>query len=318
MRVQLHKSCQLIAGRETRTGYVAGEQRRFAKSPSEIDRAFDSQYTENNRKYYPVTRNHMTEVTRDLFLEERRQSILERITQAGRASVAELSQQFGVSEVTIRADLQALAERNLVIRTHGGAIPALRSPYELSLATRRQQQVAEKGRIGAAAAAMVADGDAIFLDSSSTALAIAQNLKSCRDLTVITNGLTIAQELLDAVGVTVVLIGGMLRRETASLVGGEGLENLRRFNIVKGFFGAHGISVVEGLTDVSLAEAEVKRPLVHLCRQVIGVLDATKWGRAGLASFATLSQIHTIISDTRAPADQVEGLRAAGIEVVLG
>lgn len=259
----------------------------------------------------------MPETTRDLFLEERRLEILDRINQAGRASVAELSQQFGVSEVTIRADLQALAERNLIVRTHGGAIPALRGPYELSLATRRQQQVAEKGRIGVAAAAMISDGDAIFLDSSSTALAIAQNLKNCRDLTVITNGLTIAQELIDAHGVTVVLIGGTLRRETASLIGDDGLERLRRFNIQKGFFGAHGISVAEGLTDVSLAEAEVKRPLIAMCRRVIAVLDATKWGRVGLASFAHLEQIHVVISDVRAPTDLVNQVRSAGVEVVL-
>lgn len=259
----------------------------------------------------------MPDLTRDLFLEERRLEILDRINQAGRASVTELSQQFGVSEVTIRADLQALAERSLIVRTHGGAIAAPRGPNELSLATRRQQQVVEKGRIGAAAAALVADGDAIFLDSSSTALAIAQNLKTCRDLTVITNGLTIAQELIDAHGVTVVLIGGTLRRETASLVGGDGLEHLRRFNIRKGFFGAHGISLAEGLTDVSLAEAEVKRPMIAMCRQVLAVLDATKWGRVGLASFAHLTQLHLVISDLAAPADCVNQVRAAGVEVIL-
>lgn len=260
----------------------------------------------------------MPDLTRDLFLEERRLEILDRINQAGRASVTELSQQFGVSEVTIRADLQALTERNLIVRTHGGAIAAPRRGLnELSLATRRQQQVAEKSRIGLAAAAMVADGDAIFLDSSSTALAIAQNLKHCRDLTVITNGLTIAQELIDAHGVTVVLIGGTLRRETASLVGGDGVERLRRLNIHKGFFGAHGISLAEGLTDVSLAEAEVKRPMIAMCQQAIAVLDATKWGRVGLASFAPLNRLHQVISDLSAPADYVHQVRTAGVEVVL-
>ena len=93
----------------------------------------------------------------------------------------------------------------------------------------------EKGRIGAAGAAMVADGDAIFLDSSSTALAIAQTSSSRRYLTVVTNSLIIAQELLDAPGVNVVLLGGTLRRETASLVGG-GLDVLRQFNIQQGLF----------------------------------------------------------------------------------
>ncbi len=259
----------------------------------------------------------MPEAVRDLFLEERRQGILERIQQAGRASVAELSQQFGVSEVTIRADLQALAERSLIVRTHGGAIAAARGPYELSLAARRLQQVVEKRRIGAAAATMVADGEAIFLDSSSTALAIAQNLKHCRDLTVITNGLTIAQELIDAHGVTVVLIGGILRRETASLVGGDGLDRLRRFNIQKGFFGAHGITLAEGLTDVSLAEADLKRPVIAMCRQVIAVLDATKWGRVGLASFASLDQVQQVITDDAAPTDLVAQIIASGVAVVI-
>ena len=254
---------------------------------------------------------------KEMYPEERRGEILRLINQSGRMSVTDLSSQFGVSEVTIRADLQALAERNLLVRTHGGAIPSGRGPYELSLATRRQQQVAEKGRIGAAGAAMIADGDAVFLDSSSTTLAIAQNLKNHRYLTVITNSLTIAQELLDAPGVNVVLLGGTLRRETASLIGSDSLRMLRQFNIRKGFFGAHGINLSEGLSDVSLDEAELKRSLVGMCRQVIATLDGTKWGRVGLASFAALAQVHAVISDAGAPADLVEQVRAAGVQVVL-
>ena len=255
--------------------------------------------------------------TKDLYLEERRQEILRRVNQEERVSVAELSQQFGVSEVTIRSDLQALAERNLVVRTHGGALPSARGLYDLSLALRRQRQVQEKSRIGEAGAALVADGDAIFLDSSSTALAIAQHVRHHRHLTVVTNSLAVAQDMLDAPGVTVVMVGGTLRRDTASMVGTDGLEMLRKFNIQKGFFGAHGISLAEGLTDVSADEAEVKRPLVAMCRQVIAVLDATKWGRVGLASFAHLEQVDCIISDVHAPADLVAHMRELGIEVVL-
>jgi DeoR/GlpR family transcriptional regulator of sugar metabolism len=254
---------------------------------------------------------------KDLYLEERRQEILRRVNQEERVSVAELSQQFGVSEVTIRSDLQALAERNLVVRTHGGALPSTRGLYDLSLALRRQRQVQEKSRIGQAGAALVADGDAIFLDSSSTALAIAQHIRHHRHLTIVTNSLAVAQDMLDAPGVTVVMVGGTLRRDTASMVGTDGLEMLRKFNIQKGFFGAHGISLAEGLTDVSADEAEVKRPLVAMCRQVVAVLDATKWGRVGLASFAHIEQVDSIISDVYAPADLVAQVRALGIEVIL-
>lgn len=255
--------------------------------------------------------------TKDLYLEERRHEILNHIHQQGRVSVAELGLKFGVSEVTIRSDLQALAERNLVVRTHGGAVPATRGMFDVSLASRRQRQVQEKSRIGEAGAALVADGDAIFLDSSSTALAIAQRLKNHRHLTIITNSLAVTQEMLDAPGVTVVSAGGTLRRDTASLVGTDGLEILRKFNIQKGFFGAHGITIEEGLTDVSSEEALVKRPLVAMCRRVIAVLDATKWGQVGVASFAGLEQVDTVITDCHAPADLVAQVRALGVEVVL-
>jgi DeoR/GlpR family transcriptional regulator of sugar metabolism len=253
--------------------------------------------------------------SRDLFLEERRQGILERVNEAGRVSVTELSAQFGVSEVTIRADLQALADRKLLIRTHGGAIPAGNGQYELALAMRRQRKVQEKSRIGQAAAALVANGDAIFLDSSSTALAIVQHLKHHRHLTIITNSLAVPQEILDTPGIRVVMPGGSFQRETASLIGTDGLDMLRKFNIQKGFFGAHGLNLPEGLTDVSAEEAEVKRVLVGMCRQVIAILDATKWGRVGLASFAQPEEITRIITDAGAPADLVEQVHRSGIDV---
>jgi len=255
---------------------------------------------------------------RDLYPEERRARILEYISQAGRASVADLSRQFSVSEVTIRADLQSLAEQRLVLRTHGGAVAAnSRLLDDLSLAIRRKQQVLEKSRIGEAAATMIADGDAVFLDSSSTALAIAQHLRDHHDLTIITNSLAIASDLLAAPGVTVVMPGGRVRRDTASVIGPDGLNTLRKYNIQKGFFGAHGLSLPEGLTDVSEAEAEFKQPIVALCRRVIAVLDATKWGRVGLASFAAPEDIHCVITDSHAPTEMVDAVRQLGIEVVL-
>jgi DeoR family transcriptional regulator of aga operon len=259
----------------------------------------------------------MASESKDLYLEERRQEIVKRIGDYGRVSVAQLADQFGVSAVTIRADLQALAARNLIVRTHGGAVLAGGRLHELSLAVRSQQQVLEKERIGIAGATLVSHGDAIILDSSSTSFAIARHLKQHRDLTILTNSLAVAHEMLDVAGVAVVMPGGTLRRDMASLTGGNGLEKLQGFNIQKGFFGATGLSVPEGLTDLSASEAEVKRLLVAMCRQVIAVLDATKWGRVGLASFAALEAIERVITDVNAPADLVERVRASGIQVTL-
>jgi DeoR/GlpR family transcriptional regulator of sugar metabolism len=202
----------------------------------------------------------------------------------------------------------------LLIRTHGGAVPANRAP-ELALTLRRQKQIAEKERIGAAAAALINNGEAIFLDTSSTSLAIASYLKRHRDLTILTNSLALAQSLINVHTLTIVMAGGTLQRDTMSLVGTDGLEILRKFNIQKGFFGAHGLSNPEGLTDVSAAEAEVKHQVIPLCRQVYAVVDATKWGRAGLASFARLDQLHSIL--TNEPIHPILAAHVRGLGVNL-
>jgi DeoR/GlpR family transcriptional regulator of sugar metabolism len=261
--------------------------------------------------------NHkQIEGSSDLFREERRQAILDRLATVGRVSVAELSASFGVSEVTVRADLQALAERKLVVRTHGGAMMA-GGTNELALVLRRQRQVKEKSRIGAEGASIVSDGEAIFLDSSSTSLAIAHHLKQHRHLTVVTNSLEVAHELFDAQHIDLIMMGGILQRATASFTGAYGLDELRRLNLEKGFFGAHGISLDAGLTDVSPDEAAVKCPLVERCRQVVAVLDATKWGRVGVASFATLAQINQVITDAGAPGELVRQVQATGVAVKM-
>ena len=250
-----------------------------------------------------------------LYPAERQQQILAHLNQSGRCSVSELSQMFAVSEVTVRVDLQALANQSLIIRTHGGAVLAPRAP-ELSLTLRRQRQIAEKERIGSAAAALVSNGDAIFLDASSTALALAHALHQHRDLTILTHSLVVAQSMLDAPGVTVVMTGGVLQRETVSLMGTDGLAILNKYNIKTGFFGAHGLNFPEGLTDVSAGEAEVKCAVVAICRQVVALIDATKWGRVGPASFARPQDLYVIVTDADAPVDLVEQARALGTRVV--
>jgi DeoR/GlpR family transcriptional regulator of sugar metabolism len=133
-----------------------------------------------------------------LYLEERRQEILNHLEQTGRASVTELSRRLAVSEVTIRADLQALAERNLIVRTHGGAIPANGGRNEMALTLRQLRQVQEKSRIGQACAEMITNDSAIVLDSSSTALTIVRHLKNHPRLPIVTNSLVVSQEMLDA------------------------------------------------------------------------------------------------------------------------
>ncbi|HSV86902.1 MAG TPA: DeoR/GlpR family DNA-binding transcription regulator [Levilinea sp.] len=253
---------------------------------------------------------------KNLYPEIRRQDMLKRINLQGQVAVTDLASEYGVSEVTIRADLQALADQNLLMRTHGGAVAMSRVP-ELSLNLRRQQQPLEKASIGAAAAAQIHNGEAVFLDTSSTALSIIPYLNNHRDITVITNSLAVSQTLVDMPGITVVMSGGTLQRDTLSLVGVEGLELLHKYNIQKAFLGAHGISDPEGLTDVSAAEAEVKQQIVRICRTVVAVLDSTKWGRAGLASFARLDELDMIITSGNPPQNLLNKAKSLEVKVII-
>jgi DeoR/GlpR family transcriptional regulator of sugar metabolism len=253
-----------------------------------------------------------------LSLLERQHEILALLQQERRVSVADLSGRFGVSAVTIRADLSELQGRGLLARTHGGAVvPETISEPEPAFAQRRLAHDEQKQRMGAAAAALVHDGEAIALDASTSALALAQHIKDRRELTVVTNGLMVAIELADAPGVTVVMPGGILRREAFSLVSGMGDDGLGRLNISKGFFGARGLTVEEGLTDADSYEVEMKRALAAACKEVIAVVDSSKWGHLAVASFAPTERIRRVISDKGAPAAMVDELRGRGLDVIL-
>lgn len=252
-----------------------------------------------------------------MFPEERRQAIVELVQQHGRVEVAELSRRFDVTGATIRTDLQLLAGQGLLVRTHGGAIPLGAGLYELSLLKRRQQQAVQKARIAQAASTLIQDGEAVFIDSSSTSLMIVEHIKQRRDLTVVTNSLVVPQELLGLPNVTVVMPGGTLHHDTVSLIDAGGLALLQRYHIAKGFFGAHGLTLEDGLTDVSEAEADVKRSLARMVRQVVIVVDATKWGRAGVASFARVEDVHRVVTDVDAPPQMVRSICDLGVDVIL-
>ncbi len=249
-------------------------------------------------------------------LAERRKNILTALETAGQLSVVELSLRFNVSEVTIRQDLQSLSEQGLLLRTRGGALSTNTLP-EFSFDIRQQQQSDKKVRIGQAAANLVTSGDTIILDASTTAQAMLPFLKSLPELTIITNSLKAALSLLDAPQIQVILPGGTLRRESISLVGYPQNDISKVLNVGLGFFGMRGLTLKEGLTDVNLDEVAMKRTMIERCRQVVGVVDARKWANIAAATFATLNQVDTIITDKSAPTDLVEQVRQHRVDVIL-
>ncbi|MSP13197.1 MAG: DeoR/GlpR transcriptional regulator [Chloroflexi bacterium] len=255
-------------------------------------------------------------MTETIFPHERQQQIIRILENQQRATVAELSRIFAISEVTVRKDLADLAARRLIMRTHSGAVLAKASPWEMAFEVREGLQAAEKQRIGNCAA-MVKDGETIALDSSTTALYMARHLKDFHQLTVVTNGIRIALELSGRSGFTVLMPGGTLRSEAYSLVGAWGESILRQIHIQKAFVGAKGFTLDEGLTDVNSEEIKLKRAIVEAAKEVIALIDHSKWEQVTFATFCPLERINTIITDTGAPQDVVANVRRAGGNVIL-
>jgi DeoR/GlpR family transcriptional regulator of sugar metabolism len=181
---------------------------------------------------------------------------------------------------------------------------------------RLRVQEEEKRAIARAAAAMVGDGEAIALDSSTTAYYIALELREKQELVVVTNGLRVASALADAAGVSVIVPGGILRLAAMSLVGDFASAVLRTTSIGKGFFGARGVNLDRGLMDLNPEEVRIKREMADVCERVIGVFDHTKWRRKALLSFVPTQRISAIVTDAGAPADLLEEWRDHQIEVV--
>lgn len=252
-------------------------------------------------------------------IQTRHQQILEILSQQQTASVADLSEQLAVSTVTIRADLNQLAESGQVVRTHGGArLVKERKRQEQSFAMRQQLNADAKRLIGRAAASLVEPGESILLDASTTAVAVGQALKEMPQLdniTVVTTGIWTALELLGASHINVVLGGGQVRNTSGSITGVITNEILERFNFSKAFLGAWGIDIKEGLTDSPLMEVELKRAIMRNSRDIIAVVDGGKFGRLGLASFAAPYEITHIVTDETAPTDMLSAFQELGVIV---
>jgi DeoR/GlpR family transcriptional regulator of sugar metabolism len=258
----------------------------------------------------------MSDALSGLPQQERMQHVLRLLETRDSVQVAELAETFSVSEVTVRSDLSTMAGQGLVARIRGG-VRALRDGPEVGFDLRLRLEVEPKRAIARAAAAMVDDGEAVALDASTTAYYLALELRSMRELVVVTHGLLVATALADAPGITVLVTGGVLRLSAMSLVGDLGTDVLRSTRINKGFLGARGLSLERGLMDLNPDEVRIKQEMADACEQVYGIIDRTKWHRSALLPFVQVEDLAGVVTDLGAPADQVEAWRAEGLDVVI-
>lgn len=228
---------------------------------------------------------------------ERQQRVLRMLDDTGQVLVAELSEEFEVSPVTIRKDLNVLERKRLLRRIRGGAVPVPQVD-EGSFEMRLRHRAAEKQAIARAAATFVRNGDAIALDCSTTSFYLAKELADRRGLVVVTNGLHAAGVMSGYDDCTVVLPGGTVRRSSWSLVGDFGDILASRGMLTRGFFGIRSLSTVHGLMELSPEETSVKRRLAAACGEIYAVFDSSKVGRFALNSFADADRITRLITDT--------------------
>lgn len=251
-------------------------------------------------------------------IDERRKAILELLLNDGKVKVTDLSKLFGISEVTIRGDLDELERQGQLQRIHGGAISPYRSYYNMNLRDRTEVNKEEKKRIAAETASLISDGDTIIIGSGTTPLYVMRELKSHKDLIIITNSLSVAQEASFNRNIHVlVLLGGSINFQYEFTTGDDAIRQLSKYKADKLILSSDGVSSQFGVTTYHHLEAELYRQMIARVDKTILVADYSKIGRANFSQIEEIHQIDLLISNHNASKDEIEAIREAGVEVRL-
>jgi len=252
-----------------------------------------------------------------LLTAQRRQHILRMLQESESVQVASLAERFSVSEVTIRRDLTALDGHSGLRRIRGGALLTPPNLHEPTLQEREIVNREEKQRIGQAAAELVNDGDTIIIAGGTTTAELAKRLTRRSDLLVITPTINVAAILADAVGVTVLITGGILVGPEQTLAGHISEQALRTLHAAKLFISVNALDIDHGLTSAHPGEIGVDQAMLRAAEKRIMLADHTKLDRASTCAFGEITDMHMLITDQQAPAAFVAELRELGIEVIL-
>ncbi len=247
----------------------------------------------------------------------RRKKIIDELHEQDEVTVTGLSAKLGVSDVTIRKDLQQLDDQGYLTRVRGGAVFSGRGQLELRFAARQQLSLDEKRRMAAHAVDNVRPGSTIFLDGSSTVFQMTRLLRDTRGLTVITNGLHAALELSFAEDVTTIVVGGILRPQSSSLVDLLTPELLQRLHVDVAFMSCQGFTIEHGLMESDLREAQLKRSMGLAAQKVFGLADHTKLGDVFIASSMLADEIDLLITDSGIDKEYQKAIESYGMKLAI-
>ncbi len=247
-------------------------------------------------------------------LTDREKEIVRLLAEDSGISVSQLSEKLSVSAVTIRNDLNNLAQKGVVVRTRGGAAPA----FHPNVVVRQNLRVEEKNRIAQTAAAVVNDGDTIMIEAGTTTALIARYLLGKRFVNIVTNSALILPFARLNPGIRLTVVGGEFQAATESFVGPIALGELERFHVRLAFVGTDGFSRQGGLTTHLVEGAAIVRRMAERAEKTILIADSSKFGKIGFVHVLPVNEVQTLITDEGLPAAAEQELREAGIEVIKG
>ncbi len=248
---------------------------------------------------------------------ERQEALQKYIISSGRVTVNEICDRFVISEATARRDLDVLSEQGKIRRIHGGAIPVHKAPPELPVHQRMNELSEAKSRIGQLAAQQIQNGETIFLGTGTTVYEVARHLADKKDLTVITNSLLIMNFLIDMPQITLIGLGGLVRRTELSLIGHITEQALTELRADKVIIGIHGIDPEKGLTNHYLPETMTDRRILEMGEQVIIVADHNKCGQFSTALVAPVTVVDVLITDSQVSPAFIALMEAQNVQVLV-
>lgn len=250
--------------------------------------------------------------------EERRQYILNLVSKTGSVKAVDISRTLNLSEITIRRDLDRLAKKGLIKRTHGGAINNFSVGYEMKFDIQKDKFIEEKKRIALAAASLIEEDDVILIEAGTTGYQTALNITNKKNLTVITNSCDIAAMLGDTnPEYKIILSGGILNSETRSLVGPVADSTFRSTFVDKAFIGISGIDIYKGITAVDPIEAQTKKHIINSAKNVIALCDSSKIGHISINFVSPIKIINSFITDSDTDKEFIEKLQELEIDVII-
>lgn len=251
----------------------------------------------------------------EMLVDERRHRIAEWVLAREAVTVAELSEGFGVSPVTIRIDLEVLEEQGMLKRNRGGAVATRVMRFAPAFQEKTSVHLQAKEAIAKRALDLIVDGDRVIIDSGSTALLFARELRS-REVMVLVNSVYTLNELVGAPHIELITLGGSLYEPGMSFVGPLAEAALDKTHVDKVFLGVNGVSS-KGISVNNVQEAGVKAKMIGAADQVIVLADASKIGVDSFAFLASLSHVHVLVTDSGIASRNLEQLRESGVEVLV-